>query len=375
MRVKRRKPSDDAMRLSTHTGEDVAVEDGQPHRRGGNPFMGIGGYMLLIIVLVMVLVFGSIVSLCLGQYSISLDQARGIVLSTFMDVEKTWNSQAEGVIYTLRLPRILGALLVGGALALAGSSFQGVFKNPLVSPDLLGVSSGACVGASIGILLHLSSVEVQLLAFVLGLVTVFCTVSIPKLLRNSSMAMMVLAGVIMSGVMASLLGMIKYLADPETELAAITYWQLGSLSKVTVADLSSIAPIIVLAASIVLAIRWRINILSLGDNEARTLGVNTRRTRGVVILCSTLLTASSVCVCGTIGWVGLVIPHVSRMLVGPDNVRSMPVCVLLGAAFMLLIDTIARVLTSMDLPLGMLIGLVGAPFFLFVLVKQRMNLS
>lgn len=337
--------------------------------------MGIGGYMLLIIMLVMVLVFGSIVSLCLGQYSISLDQTGGIVLSTFMDIEKTWNSQAEGVIYTLRLPRILGALLVGGALALAGSSFQGVFKNPLVSPDLLGVSSGACVGASVGILLHLSSVEVQLLAFVLGLVTVFCTVSIPKLLRNNSMAMMVLAGVIMSGVMASLLGMIKYLADPETELAAITYWQLGSLSKVTVADLSSIAPIIVLAASIVLAVRWRINILSLGDNEARSLGVNTRRTRSAVILCSTLLTASSVCVCGTIGWVGLVIPHVSRMLVGPDNVRSMPVCVLLGAAFMLLIDTIARVLTSMDLPLGMLTGLVGAPFFLFVLVKQRMNLS
>lgn len=375
MRVKLCKPSDDAVGLSTHMGEDAAVEDGWSHRRRGNLFMGIGGYMLLIIMLVMVLVFGSIVSLCLGQYSISLDQTGGIVLSTFMDIEKTWNSQAEGVIYTLRLPRILGALLVGGALALAGSSFQGVFKNPLVSPDLLGVSSGACVGASVGILLHLSSVEVQLLAFVLGLVTVFCTVSIPKLLRNNSMAMMVLAGVIMSGVMASLLGMIKYLADPETELAAITYWQLGSLSKVTVADLSSIAPIIVLAASIVLAVRWRINILSLGDNEARSLGVNTRRTRSAVILCSTLLTASSVCVCGTIGWVGLVIPHVSRMLVGPDNVRSMPVCVLLGAAFMLLIDTIARVLTSMDLPLGMLTGLVGAPFFLFVLVKQRMNLS
>lgn len=354
--------------------EDFPVEDERSYRKGGF-FAGVGGYTLLVVALVVVLVFGSVVSLCLGQYSISLDQTWGIVLSAFMDVDKTWNSQAEGVIYTLRLPRILGALLVGGALALAGSSFQGVFKNPLVSPDLLGVSSGACVGASVGILLHLSSVEIQLLAFVLGLVTVLCTVSIPKLLRNNSMAMMVLAGVIMSGVMASLLGLIKYLADPETELAAITYWQLGSLSKVTLADLSSIAPVIVAAAAVVLAIRWRINILSLGDNEARSLGVNTKRTRGAVILCSTLLTASSVCVCGTIGWVGLVIPHVSRMLVGPDNVRSMPVCVLLGAAFMLLIDTIARVLTSMDLPLGMLTGLVGAPFFLFVLVKQRMNLT
>jgi len=328
-----------------------------------------------MVVLIVLLVCEVLFALCAGQYSISIPDVVGIITSKFFAVEQTWSPTASNIVFSVRLPRIVGSLLVGAALALSGASYQGVFKNPLVSPDLLGVSSGACVGASLAILWGFASFGIQAMAFIFGIATVAMTVTIPKFLRNNSMTMMVLSGVIVSGIMVSLLGMIKYLADPETQLASITYWQLGSLTKVTPGDLAAIFPVILVSAGVILAIRWRVNILSLGENEARSLGVNTGLIRDIIILCATLLTACSVCICGTIGWVGLVIPHVSRMLSGPDNVESMPVCVVLGAIFMLLIDTAARLLTTLELPLGILTGLIGAPFFMFILLKQRSNLT
>lgn len=265
--------------------------------------------------------------------------------------------------------------MVGGALALSGAAYQGVFKNPLVSPDLLGVSSGACVGAAMAILLELGSGGVQTMAFIMGIVTVGLTALVPKLLKNNSMTMLVLSGVIVSGIMNSLMGIIKYLADPETQLAEITYWQMGSLAKVTAGDLRAVLPAAIAASAVIIAIRWRINILSLGETEAKALGVPIGAVRGIIIVCATLLTASSVCLCGTIGWVGLVIPHMGRILATPDNVKSIPVSFVLGAIFMLVIDTIARALTSMELPLSILTGLIGAPFYFYVLSKQRMKLS
>lgn len=330
---------------------------------------------VLITLLVVLLAVVFFIALCAGRYSIRVTEVVRILASSVFDVTQTWDDKAYGVIFTLRLPRTIGAVLVGAALSLAGAAYQGVFKNPLVSPDLLGVSSGACVGAAIAILLGMNSLGVQTLAFAVGIGAVALTMLIPRLFRSSSMMMLVLSGVIVRGMMDSVVGIIKYIADPETQLADITYWTLGSLVKVLSSDLFAIAPVIAAGCLMVLLLSWRINILSLGEQEARALGVHVGFVRGVVILCSTLLTASAVCVCGTIGWVGLVIPHLSRITIGQDNTKSIPVSLLMGAIFMVAIDTLARVLTSLELPLSILTGIIGAPFYFVVLAGQRMSLS
>lgn len=330
---------------------------------------------VLITLLVVLLAVVFFIALCAGRYSIRVTEVVRILASSVFDVTQTWDDKAYGVIFTLRLPRTIGAVLVGAALSLAGAAYQGVFKNPLVSPDLLGVSSGACVGAAIAILLGMNSLGVQTLAFAVGIGAVTLTMLIPRLFRSSSMMMLVLSGVIVRGMMDSVVGIIKYIADPETQLADITYWTLGSLVKVLSSDLFAIAPVIAAGCLMVLLLSWRINILSLGEQEARALGVHVGFVRGVVIICSTLLTASAVCVCGTIGWVGLVIPHLSRITIGQDNTKSIPVSLLMGAIFMVAIDTLARVLTSLELPLSILTGIIGAPFYFMVLAGQRMSLS
>ena len=311
----------------------------------------------------------------MGRYYISPFDVFKIILSRIIFIPETWDPQATGIVLTLRLPRIITAVLVGSAMALSGAAYQGVFKNPLVAPDMLGVSSGACVGASIGILCGGGGAVIQTAAFLVGITAVLTAASIPKVMRNHSMVMLVLAGIIVGGVLDSMMGLIKYLADPDTQLAEITHWQLGSLTKAVWADVFYMGPPILLAMAILLALRWRINILSLGEEEAKTLGTDVRKTRGLVIICATLLTASSVCISGTIGWIGLVIPHFVRMLAGSDNRKVIPLSVILGAIFLLGIDTIARVLTSAELPLSILTGFVGAPFYFYLLLKQRMRLS
>lgn len=343
--------------------------------------MSSAKYRVFLLMVILCLIGCTLVALCSGRYTVHLKDAVLVLYSGLRkllglpELPKTWDAMAESVIYTLRLPRVVAAILVGGALSLSGAAYQGVFKNPLVSPDLLGVSTGACVGAAIAILLHLNATGIQLLAFAFGMLTVGLTVSIPRLMKNDSVTMLVLSGVIVGGIMSSIMGVIKYIADPETELADITYWQMGSLAKVTQSDVLAIILPIVAAAALLIAIRWQINLLSLGDREAKTLGIRIGLTRNVIILCSTLLTACAVCLCGTIGWVGLVIPHLSRILVGPDNVKSIPVSCILGSIFMLLIDTVARSATTLEIPLSILTGLIGAPFYLYILVKQRMKMT
>jgi iron complex transport system permease protein len=313
-------------------------------------------------------------ALCLGRYGVSVSDAAKILISRVIPIEKTWDATTEGVIMTLRLPRIVASLLIGGALALSGASYQGVFKNPLVSPDLLGVSSGATVGAALIILAHGGKIAIQMGAFLGGLTAVFIAISIPRLLKNNSITILVLSGIIVSGIMSSIMGVIKYLADPDNELASIVYWQMGSLAKALSSDVIVIIPVILVTSLVLLGIRWRINILSLGENEAKSLGMNTTLIRGVVILCSTILTASSVCISGTIGWIGLVIPHLGRLLVGPDNVKLLPATMILGSIFMLFIDTVARVSTTAELPLSILTGIIGAPFYFWLLACQRMKI-
>lgn len=330
----------------------------------------------LIVACVVVLVVAFVASLSLGRYTVPFgDVVRIVVGQLLPGLAGEASPTAVNVVMNARLPRVFAAVLVGGSLALSGCTYQGVFKNPLVSPDLLGVSSGACVGAGVAILLHLSPLGVGLAAMVGGMVAVAISVLIPRMFHTESNLMLVLAGVIVSGFMSSLLALIKYTADAESELPSIVYWTMGSLSDTLMANVVAIAPVMLVAMVVLILLRWRINLLSLGETAAKSMGVDVPLTRGISILCATVLTACSICLSGTVGWVGLVVPHIARMLVGPDNVYCMPASLLLGSAFMLVIDTAARTLTGGELPLGILTGIVGAPVFLILLARQHVRPS
>ncbi|MFV0516352.1 MAG: FecCD family ABC transporter permease [Aminipila sp.] len=332
-------------------------------------------YSMVIGILIAILIVVTILSVGVGRYYIHPYEVVHIFISKIFPVQQTWPDQAESVIFTLRLPRIIAAILVGSALSLSGVTYQGVFKNPLIAPDVLGVSSGACIGASCAILYGTGNWGIQLAAFCGGFLAVVLTTRIPKILKNNSMIMLVLSGIIVGGMMNSIMGLIKYVADPDTQLASIVYWQLGSFAQVTSKDISLVMPIILISAAILVLLRWRINILSLGEKEAKTLGMDITVFRGILVICSTLLTASAVCISGTIGWVGLVIPHLGRMVVGPDNVKLIPISAMLGSIFMVTIDTMARILTSAEIPLGILTGIIGAPFYFYLLLRQRKTMQ
>lgn len=327
--------------------------------------LGVGILLLLTIIL----------SIGMGRLYIAPMDVLKILCSGVFPLERTWSDQAASVVFTLRLPRVLAALMIGSALSLSGAAYQSVFKNPLVAPDMLGVSSGACVGASLCILFGAGQFFTQVGAFSGGLAAVAGAVLIPRIISKNSIVMLVLSGIIVSGLMNAVLGIIKYLADSETQLPEITYWQLGSLVSVTWGNIFASGLPIFIGMVFMLLIRWRMNILTLSDEEVHILGRDSSWLRYAIIICATVLTACSVCVSGTIGWVGLVIPHFSRMLVGPDNKKLLPLAVLLGALFLLAIDTISRASMSAEIPLSILTGLIGAPFYFYLLLRQRLVLS
>lgn len=329
---------------------------------------------LINLALFVVLIVLILACLCVGKYSISPGECIRILLGKLTNMDPSWDGMDEKLLLGVRLPRTMATVIVGASLALSGAVYQGIFKNPLVSPDFLGVSAGACVGAAIAILLSFSATLVQVCAFFGGILAVSLTVFIPKTMRSSSNIMLVLAGIIVSGAMTSVLGFIKYIADPETQLAAITYWQLGSFAYVDNQAVISILPLSMIAAIVILAMSWWINILSLGEQEAQSLGANVSLLRGVCIVCSTVLTAGAVCISGTIGWVGLVIPHFGRMIIGSDNRVLLPACCFIGGIFMLFVDTVTRVIGPAEMPVSILTGIIGAPFFAWLLYRQRMNL-
>ncbi|NYT66171.1 iron ABC transporter permease [Alcaligenaceae bacterium] len=274
------------------------------------------------------------------------------------------------VVWTLRVPRMAAALLVGSTLAAAGAAYQGMFRNPLVSPDILGVSAGAGLGAVMGIYLSLPMAWVQMLAFAGGMVAVAVVYGVAQMVRrHDPILVLVLAGVALSAFLAACISLIKILADPYTQLPAITFWLLGGLGGSSMGDLLYALPPALLGLVPLWLLRWRINLLSLSDEEATSLGMHTGRMRGWLIVAATLMTASAVSFTGIVGWVGLVIPHMARLLVGPDFSRLLPASLLLGGAFLVVTDTLARSATSIELPLGVLTAMVGAPFFLFLLAK------
>jgi len=287
--------------------------------------------------------------------------------------EQTWGVSEQTVVFRIRLPRVIAAMLVGGGLSLAGASFQGLFRNPLVSPDILGVAAGAGFGAALGILVSGNPWVIQVSAFIFGIVAVAVTYGIGRVYHNSSTLILVLAGIIVGSLFSALLSLAKYVADPYDTLPAIVFWLMGSLSSVSNTDIIAVAPSILLGSLCLYLIRWRINLLSVGEEEAQALGLDTKRMTMVLIVASTIITASAVCISGIIGWVGLVVPHIGRMLVGPDFRRLIPVSAILGASFLLMVDDIARTLTATEIPLGILTALVGAPFFAYLLTQKKVG--
>lgn len=281
-------------------------------------------------------------------------------------------TSGEVVLMRVRLPRVAAAALVGAALAGAGSAYQNLFRNPLVSPDILGVAAGAGLGAVLGILLSLPVMGIQLLAFAAGLMTVALVYLIAFALRGHERTLvLVLSGVVVGALAGACISLVKILADPYDQLPAITFWLLGSLAGVKLGDLAVVAPLVLIGLVPLALLRWRIGVLSLGDDEARALGVDVSRLRALVIFAATLMTASVVAVSGVIGWVGLMIPHIARMIVGPNFDRLLPASMLLGASFLLVVDLIARSLARVETPLGILTAVLGAPFFLWLLARGR----
>ncbi|HXF53366.1 MAG TPA: iron ABC transporter permease, partial [Hyphomicrobiaceae bacterium] len=263
-------------------------------------------------------------------------------------------------------------VLVGAALAAAGAAYQGLFRNPLVSPDILGVSTGAGLGAVLGIFLSLPVGGIQLSAFAMGLATVGLVYFIATLVANREpILVLVLSGVVVGSLAGAAVSLLKILADPYDQLPAIVFWLLGSLSSIRKGDVWSSAPFVLIGLVPLVLLRWRINVLSLGDEEAKALGVEAGRLRFVVISAATLITASVVAISGVIGWVGLVIPHLARMLVGPNFDRLLPTSMLMGGGYLLIVDTLARTVGRIEVPLGILTAIVGAPFFLWLLVRGR----
>ncbi|CFX45245.1 putative ABC transporter permease protein HI_1471 [Candidatus Filomicrobium marinum] len=276
------------------------------------------------------------------------------------------------VLFEIRLPRVFAGVLAGAALAAAGAAYQGLFRNPLVSPDILGVSSGAGLGAVIGIFFSLPIWAIQFSAFAMGLATVGVVYLIASMVRGREpLLVLVLAGVVVGSLTGAAISLLKILADPYDQLPAIVFWLLGSLSSIRNADVINAAPLVLIALIPLILLRWRINVLSLGDEEAKALGVDSSKLRLVVIFAATLMTASVVAISGVIGWVGLVIPHLARMLVGPNFERLLPASMLMGGGYLLLVDTVARSLTVTEIPLGILTAIIGAPFFLWLLARGR----
>ena len=313
---------------------------------------------------------GAFGALLIGPYPLGPGEALSILAGRPGDGETA--AQAETVILSIRLPRIAASLLVGAALAAAGACYQTLFRNPLVSPDILGVSAGAGLGAVLGIFLSLPVVAIQLMGFAGGLGAVALVGFVAAAVRTGDRTLiLVLAGVVVGALTGAATSLLKVLADPYDQLPAITFWLLGSLAGVKAVDIVPAAPVVAAGLVPLVLLRWRINVLALGDEEARALGVEAGRLRLVVIVCATLITASVVAVAGVVGWVGLVIPHIARMIVGPGFGTLLPVAALLGAGYMLTVDTLARTISAVEVPLGILTAVVGAPFFLWLLARGR----
>ncbi len=323
---------------------------------------------LAMSILVVLPIFLFFLSFLIGRYSISpID----VILTLLSSINSNFSvsPMISSIVFNIRLPRIIAAMLVGASLAIAGAAFQGIFKNPLVSPDILGVSAGSGFGACIAILFTAGNWMIQLLAFIFGLISVSITYIISKSYKAGGILVLVLCGVAISAFFNALISGAKFIADPNDKLPQIVYWLMGSLSDVNMDKLFVVIIPITIGITILLILRWRLNVLAMGDEEAQSLGINPRNLRLLIIVAGTLVTAASVSISGIIGWVGLLIPHITRMIVGPNHKVLLPASISIGASFLLLIDTVSRTVISIEVPIGILTAIIGVPIFLYLLRK------
>lgn len=326
-------------------------------------------FKFLVLILIPIILF--FFSISLGRYSISFSDVFKILFAKLLGRPIDYPKVLETVIFNVRIPRVIAAMIIGSSLSISGSVYQGMFKNPMVSPDLLGTSAGAGFGAALGILLSYSTLGIQGLSFVFGLLAVFLTYAISaKLGRNGNlMFVLILSGMLVGTIFQSFISLTKYIADPYDKLPAITFWLMGSLASINKRDVIMLIPPFLIGTIPLFLVRWHINTLSFGEEEAKSMGIDTRKLRFLVIVSSTILTASAVSVAGMVGWVGLIVPHLARMLVGPNFKRLLPATALIGSSYLLLVDNVARTISHIEIPLGILTSLIGAPFFIYLLFK------
>ena len=318
--------------------------------------------------IIITLVITILVAMGVGRYSISISDIINTLLPKNLSSGNV-DPNVKTVIYNIRLPRVLIAALAGSGLAVAGAAFQSLFSNSLATPDTLGVATGASFGAALGIILGFGSVGIQMCAFILGIVCVGLVYFISKVKGQRSMVMIILAGMVISALFQAMVSLLKYVADPQDVLPQITFWLMGSLSGVGFEELALGTPFIIIGIVIIFLLRWKMNMLSLNEDESKSLGVNVKFVRLLVIISAALITASVVSICGNIGWVGLLIPHIARMMFGNNNKYVIPASIGFGAIFMVVIDTIARSATAAEIPISILTAVIGAPFFIILLRK------
>lgn len=323
-----------------------------------------------VFILGIILIVLIVISFRLGRYPIKTKELMGILLSRIYPIDKFWTDSMEIVLFNIRLPRIALACLVGCCLSVAGASYQGVFQNPMASPDILGASAGAAFGAALSILNYGNSYKTTLSAFFFSLLTVALVYMISIRVKGKSILGLILAGIMVSSLFSAGTSFIKLVADPNEQLPAITYWLMGSLSGAKKDDVVFVIIPMTIGLIPLFLLRWRMNVLAMGDDEAKSMGVNASQIRMIVIICSTLITAASVSVSGMIGWVGLVIPHLTRKIVGNNYKHLITASMLFGSIFLLLVDNVSRNLQTTEIPLGILTAFIGAPFFIYLITKK-----
>lgn len=327
------------------------------------PKVSWGRWLLIVLALLLAV----IASMCLGRYTMDpTDLVQGVYERLFVPIAEWSDESMMRAIFDVRLPRVIAVVLVGAALAVAGASYQGMFKNPLVSPDLLGASAGASLGACIAMLLNMSNLSIQVLAFVFSIAAVGLAVWLTRIVKSDALLGLVLGGILVSTVFQSGTSVVKLLADSEDKLPQITFWLMGSFNGVTWEDVALIAVPMLVGFTLLLFQRWKLNVMSFGEEEARTLGIDTSRVRLVVILSATLVTASTVAIAGIVGYVGLVVPHLARAVVGPNYRVLLPASMAIGAAFLLVVDNFCRLVFATEIPIGIMTSVIGVPFFIFI---------
>lgn len=312
----------------------------------------------------------ALISLSIGRYSVTMPEIVRILLSTIFNIDKTWSAQAEATILSIRLPRIIASFIIGGGLALAGLVMQTVFKNPMVSPDVLGTSGASGFGASLAIILHLPTALISPIAFIFGLSSIILVYLVASRVKSNQLLGLVLGGMMISSIFSSLLSFVKLMADPEDALPSITYFLMGSLSGCSLDDVKMVFLPMASASIILFLLSWRVNTLSLSEDEAISMGINPKSLRAIVLLLAVLLVALSVAISGVIGWIGLIVPHLARMLMGCDTRKTFPASFMLGAIFLTLSDTLSRTISFSEIPIGIITSLVGAPFFLYLIIRE-----